>query len=226
MTQKIVIVDYGSGNLRSVAKALERAANDKAIAANIIISNNADDVQSADRVVLPGQGAFADCSRCLSMIPDMLDCLIDFMSIRQKPLLGICVGMQLMADWSHEHGNHRGLSVIPGNVVPIAADRGLKIPHMGWNDLVMGETIHPIQRGLKNGDHVYFVHSYHYQLKDPVHLLASVDYGGPIAAIIGHENIIATQFHPEKSQATGLTILGNFLEWQPLKTQFHPPPPR
>ena len=215
MTQQIVILDYGSGNLRSVAKALERAATDQKIAANIIISSNADDVQQADRVVLPGQGAFADCWRGLSMIPDMLDTLIDFISIRQKPLLGICVGMQLMADWSYEHGRHRGLSMIPGDVVPIEPAQGQKIPHMGWNDLAMGQTRHRIQRGLKDGDHAYFVHSYHYVLKDSVHQLAFVDYGGPVNAIIGHENIVATQFHPEKSQATGLTILGNFLGWEP-----------
>lgn len=215
MTQQIVVVDYGSGNLRSAARAVERAALDRGVAADVRISNNPADIRAADRLVLPGQGAFADCWHGISMIPDMVDALVNAISMQKKPMLGICVGMQLMADWSHEHGHHRGMSVIAGDVVPLDPASGIKIPHMGWNDLVIDHAAHPVLDGINTGDHVYFVHSYHYQVKNPRHLLAHVAYGGPVTAMIGSQNIVATQFHPEKSQAVGLRLLGNFLTWEP-----------
>lgn len=215
MTQQIVVVDYGAGNLRSAARALEQAAQDHGLSVRVSISNDPHDVRAADRIVLPGQGAFADCWHGLSMIPDMMDTLADIMCLEKKPFLGICVGMQLLADWGNEHGRHRGFSYIPGEVIPLDPLPGLKIPHMGWNDLVIDAPQHPVLAGISTGDHAYFVHSYHFVCQDPVHRLAHVDYGCAITAIVGRENIIATQFHPEKSQATGLKFLANFLDWEP-----------
>ncbi|WP_321394501.1 imidazole glycerol phosphate synthase subunit HisH [Emcibacter sp.] len=216
---KTVIIDYGSGNLRSAEKATERVAGELGLKTEVLVSSRAEDVRTADRIILPGVGAFGDCMRGLSALEGMRDALEDVVIRKARPFLGICVGMQLMAEEGHEHGNHRGLGWLKGTVDPIQVpeDSGLKIPHMGWNELYFSERAgnHPVLGGLNNRDHAYFVHSYYFRPTDPETVLASVDYGGPVTAIVGRDNIIGTQFHPEKSQAVGLCLLGNFLGWKP-----------
>ncbi|CAK0779198.1 Imidazole glycerol phosphate synthase subunit HisH [uncultured Gammaproteobacteria bacterium] len=173
-------------------------------------------VRRADRLVLPGVGAFADCRRGLAALPGMIEALEEAALGRARPFLGICVGMQLMADRGHEHGVHAGLGWIGGEVVPLdLAEPALKIPHMGWNELVIECPDHPVLAGLPVGAHGYFVHSFHMLCANPAHRLASVDYGGPVSAVIGRDNLIGTQFHPEKSQAVGLQLITNFLRWAP-----------
>ena len=210
----IVIVDYGSGNLRSAAKAFERAAADAGLGETVIVSADAKALAGADRIVLPGVGAFGDCKRGLEALPGMIDALAEQVLRKQKPFFGICVGMQLMAEIGREHGEHQGLGWIKGVVEAIKpADPSLKVPHMGWNELQFTRS-HPLFAGLANRD-AYFVHSYHLKPSDPADVLATVDYGGPIVAAVGRENIVGTQFHPEKSQANGLAIIANFLRWKP-----------
>ena len=211
----VVVVDYGSGNLRSAAKACERAARDRGLKLDVKISGRAEDVRAADRIVLPGQGAFGDCKRGLAAVAGMIEALEESVVRKGRPFLGICVGMQLMAERGLEHGVHQGLGWLPGDVVAMSpADKALKIPHMGWNELV-DLAPHPVLSGLTPGCHAYFVHSYIMRCTDGRHVLAACDYGGPFAAIVGRDNMVGTQFHVEKSQATGLALIGNFLEWRP-----------
>jgi imidazole glycerol-phosphate synthase subunit HisH len=211
----VAIVDYGSGNLRSAAKAFERAAAENDIFAEIQVTNAPEIVASADRVVLPGVGAFADCRRGLAVAPGLEAALTEAVMMRARPFLGICVGMQLMAERGREFGTTDGLAWIPGEVVPIEpSDPATKIPHMGWNELLPRKA-HPLLAGLGPGAHAYFVHSYHFRVSDPANILADTDYGGPLAAIIGRDHLVGTQFHPEKSQASGLRLIGNFLRWCP-----------
>jgi imidazole glycerol-phosphate synthase subunit HisH len=211
----VAIVDYGSGNLRSAAKAFERAATEIGIAAVIQVTSAPEKVAGADRVVLPGVGAFADCRRGLATVPGLENALHEAVHTRARPFLGICVGMQLMADRGREFETTDGLGWVEGEVVALdPADRTLKIPHMGWNQLTERRT-HPLLAGLEAGAHAYFVHSYHLRLGNDADLVAVTEYGGPIGAIIGHDNLAGTQFHPEKSQETGLRLIGNFLQWRP-----------
>jgi len=211
----VAIVDYGSGNLRSAAKAFERAAVENDVRAEIRVTNRANDLAAADYIVLPGVGAFADCRRGLGAVAGLEAALQEAVIVRGRPFLGICVGMQLMAERGREFETTEGLGWICGEVVAIAPrDPGLKIPHMGWNEIV-SRAAHPLLAGLAAGAHAYFVHSYHYRLADPAHLLADTDYGGHLAAVIGKDNLAGTQFHPEKSQEAGLRLIGNFLRWRP-----------
>jgi len=212
----VAIVDYGSGNLRSAAKAFERVVAEQGLGARVAVTADAATVAAADRIVLPGVGAFADCKAGLDRLPGMVAALEDAVLARRRPFLGICVGMQLLATTGREHGTHAGLGWIPGEVLPITpADPGLKVPHMGWNELAWVPGGHPLLDDLPENPHAYFVHSYRFACADRTHLLARVDYGGPIAALIGRDNIAGTQFHPEKSQATGLRVIANFLRWAP-----------
>ena len=210
----LAIVDYGSGNLRSAAKAFERAA--RATGTPIRVTADPDSVRKAERVVLPGVGAFADCMAGLKALPGMVDALHEVAARRARPLLGICVGMQLMAERGLEHGTHPGLGWIPGEVAMLApTDSSLRIPHMGWNELEVAAPAHPVMAGLPSGTHVYFVHSYAMAPANPRHVLARAAYGGPLAAAIGRDNLVGTQFHPEKSQDAGLRLIANFLGWRP-----------
>ena len=212
---KVAIVDYGSGNLRSAAKAFERMAAEEGIAARVEVTDEPETVALADRVVLPGVGAFADCKRGLTSLPGMVEALEDGVVKGGKPFMGICVGMQLLAAWGREHGDHRGLGWIDGEVVAIEpGNTALKIPHMGWNE-IEPRVPHRLLAGLGPGAHAYFVHSYHFRLAHPADLVAVTDYGGPLTAMIGHGNLAGTQFHPEKSQEAGLRLIGNFLRWRP-----------
>jgi glutamine amidotransferase len=212
----VAIIDYGSGNLRSAAKAVERALADAGGGGAVRVTRDPAEVLAADRIILPGVGAFADCKRGLEHLPGVIEALSRAVIERGRPFLGICVGMQLMATVGREHGDHPGLGWIAGEVslLPAAAS-GLKIPHMGWNDLRISDQEHPVLRGLRDGAHAYFVHSYAFRARHPETVLATVDYGGPVAAVIGRANLVGTQFHPEKSQATGLRLIGNFLRWRP-----------
>ncbi len=208
-----VIIDYDSGNLRSAEKSFQRASAD-VDGGKIIVSANAEDVRKASRVVLPGVGAFADCRRGLDAVPGMTEALSEHIAAG-KPFFGICVGMQLMAGLGREFGECEGFGWIPGTVDAIRpSDASLKIPHMGWNALSI-DAVHPVFEGVESGDHAYFVHSFQFLPDNPAHRLASVDYGGQITAAVGHGSIFGTQFHPEKSQAVGLRIIGNFLRWMP-----------
>jgi imidazole glycerol-phosphate synthase subunit HisH len=211
----VAIVDYGSGNLRSAAKAFERAAREAGTNERVVVTSDPGVVATADRIVLPGVGAFADCRAGLYGVPGMVDTLQREVIERGKPFLGICVGMQLMATRGVEYGVHTGLDWIAGDVVRIApADRALKIPHMGWNELLDLQP-HPLLDGIAAHDHAYFVHSFHLKAATPETVLATTEYGGRLAAVVGRDNIAGTQFHPEKSQATGLRLIGNFLRWKP-----------
>jgi glutamine amidotransferase len=211
----VAIVDYGSGNLRSAAKAFERAAREAATGHTVVVTSDPEVVAAAERIVLPGVGAFADCRAGLYGVRGMVEALQREVIQRGKPFLGICVGMQLMASRGVEYGVHQGLDWIAGDVVKIAPnDKALKIPHMGWNEL-RDVAAHPVLAGLAAGDHAYFVHSYHLRAANPAQLLAAVDYGAPLTAVVGRDNMVGTQFHPEKSQATGLRLIGNFLQWKP-----------
>jgi glutamine amidotransferase len=211
----VAIVDYGSGNLRSAAKALERAAAEREIPATIEVTSAPGVVAGADRIVLPGVGAFADCRRGLAAVPGLEAALYEAVMARARPFLGICVGMQLMAERGREFETTDGLGWIGGDVVAIEPrDPALKIPHMGWNELEP-RAAHPLLAGLGAGTHAYFVHSYHFRLADPADLVAVTDYGGTLAAVVGRDNLAGTQFHPEKSQEAGLRLIGNFLCWHP-----------
>jgi len=213
---KVCIVDYGSGNLRSAAKAFERAVTEAGRSDQITVTTDAETVAAADRIVLPGVGAFADCRAGLAAVPGMVDAVRQAVETKGRPFLGICVGMQLMADRGLEHGETDGFGWISGDVAAIApSDKTLKIPHMGWNQLSFSETRHPVLMGIADQAHAYFVHSFAMRCSDPENALAEVDYGGPLTAAIGRDNMFGTQFHPEKSQATGLKLLTNFLKWTP-----------
>ncbi len=212
----VAIVDYGSGNLRSAAKAFERAADETGFAGEIRVTSQAADLESASHIVLPGVGAFADCKRGLVALPGMWEALSDQVIGLAKPFLGICVGMQLMAEAGHEHGSHEGLGWIEGEVVPLEpADDALKVPHMGWNELCFEPGAHSLLAGIAPGEHVYFVHSYAFVCAREGERVAWVDYAGPVTALIGRDNLAGTQFHPEKSQQTGLRLIANFLGWRP-----------
>jgi glutamine amidotransferase len=212
----VVIIDYGSGNLRSAAKALARAAAELGVETPVQVTAEPAALAGASHIVLPGVGAFADCLAGLNGLDGMRDALEDCVIAGGRPFLGICVGMQLMAERSVEHGEHAGLGWIEGEVAPIEpAGPGLKIPHMGWNDLEIATPEHPVLRGVPGGAHAYFVHSFALSCRRPGHVLARVDYGGPLVAMVGRDNLVGTQFHPEKSQATGLKLLRNFLQWRP-----------
>ena len=218
MSQLITIIDYGSGNLRSAQKAFERAAREASIEADIVVSDNAEQVKKADRIVLPGVGAFADCRAGLFAVPGMAEVLEERVIDAAVPFFGICVGMQLMAERGLEKGTHDGFGWIKGEVVPLAPEqKSLKIPHMGWNTLSQTKD-HPLFDGLEtgpNGLHAYFVHSFHLQTTTTEHLLATTDYGQKITAMVGRDNMVGTQFHPEKSQKLGLAMITNFLRWKP-----------
>src|SRR5690348_8303126 len=215
MSACVALIDYGSGNLRSAARALTRAAETSGTNHEVVITADPDRVAQAERIVLPGVGAFADCMRGLSAIPGMLDVLEDSVLRRGVPFLGICVGMQLLADWGREHENCRGLGWIHGEVVRIAPlEPGLKIPHMGWNSLALLQP-HKLFEGMADGADVYFVHSYYLRPSVSSQILATTEYGGSIPAVVGRDNIAGTQFHPEKSQAEGLCFLERFLNWRP-----------
>jgi glutamine amidotransferase len=235
---RVAIIDYGSGNLRSVAKAFERVAKN---AASIHVTSSPEALAGASHIVLPGVGAFADCMSGLKALPGMLDALNREVLQKGKQFLGICVGMQMLFEKGHEHGVHEGLGWLKGEVVALSAlsqwerdgvSRGeggnaagphpnplpkgegvLKIPHMGWNNLKLTGS-HPLLKDIKNGDHAYFVHSYHAICKSASDVLATVDYGQTITAVVGNRNIMGTQFHPEKSQETGLKLIKNFLDLQ------------
>jgi len=211
-----VIVDYGSGNLRSAAKAFERAARESGAGASIRVSADPRDVAAASHIVLPGVGAFADCMRGVAGAPGMVEALTRAVQEQKRPFLGICVGMQLLAKRGHEHGTHQGLGWLDGEVYRLDVEgQGLKVPHMGWNELVPRNAAHPLLAGIAAGAHAYFVHSYHMVLNDPGAALAMTDYGGPMVAIVARENVAGTQFHPEKSQEAGLRLIANFLRWRP-----------
>ncbi len=212
----VAIIDYGSGNLRSAAKAFERAVAAAGLDLAVDVTPRADDIDTASHVVLPGVGAFADCKRGLEALPGMAEALERAVLQQAKPFLGICVGMQLLATTGREHGEHAGLGWIPGEVVAVEpADRSLKIPHMGWNELCLEGPGHPVLEGIAAGAHAYFVHSYGFACATPAHVLATVEYGGAVTAVVGRDNMVGTQFHPEKSQATGLRLITNFLTWRP-----------
>ena len=212
----VAIVDYGSGNLRSAAKAFERAARECGSALDTRVTSDPAEVAAAERIVLPGVGAFADCRAGLYGVPGMVDALQHDVIERGKPFLGICVGMQLMASRGVEYGTHPGLDWIAGDVVRLEPDDpGCKIPHMGWNELDGLDRAHPILEGIAPGEHAYFVHSYKFDVARPEHCLAQTSHGGAFAAVVGRDNLAGTQFHPEKSQATGLRLIANFLRWRP-----------
>ena len=216
--QRVVIIDYGSGNLHSAAKAFERAARDTRANVRIEVSSDPADVLAADRIVLPGVGAFADCKRGLDAVPGLRDALETTVRRQGRPFLGICVGMQLLADRGLEHVVTEGLGWIAGEVRLLApTDTALKIPHMGWNTLTVARD-HPLLADIATGPsglHAYFVHSYHLAAADRASIIAETDYGGPVTALVGRDNIAGTQFHPEKSQRLGLTLIANFLTWRP-----------
>ncbi|MGO4726876.1 MULTISPECIES: imidazole glycerol phosphate synthase subunit HisH [unclassified Inquilinus] len=210
----IAVIDYGSGNLRSAAKALERVAAERGVPQEIVVTADAEIVRRADRLVLPGVGAFGACSDALAALPGLREVLEQRVRKAGVPFLGICVGMQVMAGVGHEHGDFLGLDWVHGAVVPLApADPDLVVPQMGWNTLAVGEA-HPVLDGL-DGQDVYFAHSYVMVPADPADVLATVDYGGAQTAAVGSGNWIGVQFHPEKSQAAGLRLLGNFVTWTP-----------
>ena len=208
------IIDYESGNLHSAEKAFQRMAQE-VDAGQVIVTGDADIVARADRVVLPGDGAFPACAAALRGHSGLFDALIEAVETRGRPFLGICVGMQLMASWGREYHDTPGLGWIDGEVVKIEPNQpGLKVPHMGWNDLVL-DGDHPVFDGISTGDHTYFVHSYQFHVTDPADRLAHVEYGGDVTAVIGRDTMLGMQFHPEKSQSTGLRLISNFLTWTP-----------
>lgn len=218
MPSTVAIIDYGSGNLHSAAKAFERAARESGADVKVLVTDDTAAVRAADRIVLPGVGAFADCRRGLDAVGGMVEALQQTVIEKGRPFLGICVGMQLMAERGLEFTTTYGLGWIKGDVVQIKpADPSLKIPHMGWNTLAQRRP-HALLAGIElgeTGSHAYFVHSFHVATSDPSVVLVETDYGGPVTAMVGRANIAGTQFHPEKSQALGLKLIANFLAWTP-----------
>lgn len=211
----VAIIDYGSGNLRSAAKAFERAAADRGLGETISVTDDPEKLRKAERIVLPGVGAFADCMAGLSALPGMVDALDESVRKAGKPFFGICVGAQLLAARGLEHGVHKGLGWLGGDVVRIEPkDAALKVPHMGWNDLRFRRP-HPVFDGFADGAQVYFVHSFVFKPATISDVIAEADHGDAFPAAFGRDNIVGTQFHPEKSQANGLRIIGNFLSWRP-----------
>ena len=209
-----VLVDNDSGNLHSAEKAFQRMAVETG-GGDILVSSRPEDVARADRIVLPGDGAFPSCRAALGAYGGLFEAISDAVILRGRPFLGICVGMQMMASWGREYTDTAGFDWIKGEVTRIIpADPALKVPHMGWNDLMIDQP-HPLLAGIATGDHAYFVHSYHFQVENAADRLAHVDYGTEITAIIGRENMVGAQFHPEKSQVAGLRLIANFLAWKP-----------
>ena len=209
-----VIVDYESGNLHSAEKAFQRMAGETG-GGTVAVTSDPDVIRRADRVVLPGDGAFPACRQALFDHRGVFEAIQEVVISGGKPFMGICIGMQMMATHGLEYTETPGFNWISGSVGPITpADPALKVPHMGWNDLVIDHP-HPVFDGIESGQHAYFVHSFHFQVADPAHLLAHVDYAGPITAVVGRDNMVGTQFHPEKSQSTGLRMIANFLNWAP-----------
>ena len=225
--ETVVIIDYGSGNIRSAAKAFEHVISNEAMDAEVVVSGRAEDVLHASRIVLPGQGAFGDCMDNLKKTTGMIEALDEAVQQKGKPFLGICVGMQLLATRGLEHGVHGGLNWVPGEVVPFAArikDKDLKIPHMGWNTLQFpnsGEqdnrhfVLRSTESSTEGADHYYFVHSYMFECEYNHHILALAQYGVDFAAAVGRDNIAGVQFHPEKSQLAGLKLISDFMRWKP-----------
>jgi glutamine amidotransferase len=215
---RVAIIDYGSGNLRSATKAFERAARESGIDADIILTADAEIVRTADRIVLPGVGAYADCKAGLAHVPGMIDALQEAVITQANPFLGICVGMQLMSSRGLEKTVTEGLDWIKGDVVEMTpSDPALKIPQIGWNTIELKKP-HPLFDGLKTGEnglHAYFVHSYHFAAENPDEVLAVTNYGGEMTAAVARDNMVGTQFHPEKSQKLGLALIANFLRWKP-----------
>jgi glutamine amidotransferase len=211
---KIAVVDCGSGNLASVERALALAATRRGIAATIAVTDRPADVRTADRIVLPGQGAFASCARGLAAVPGLMEALVETTE-DGRPFLGICVGMQLMAERGLEHEVTRGFGWIAGDIAPMAPAGALRLPQMGWNELVFSGHAHPLLDGIEAGDHAYFVHSYALRGGSPDDIVATTEYGGAVVAMVAAGNRAGTQFHVEKSQEVGLRILSNFLTWTP-----------
>lgn len=215
---KVAIIDYGSGNLRSATKAFERAARESGLKVEILLTDDADIVANADRIVLPGVGAYADCRAGLSAVDGMEEAIRHVVEEKGRPFLGICVGMQLMSERGLEKTTTNGYGWIGGDVVGIEpADLSLKIPQIGWNTIELSGS-HPLFDSIATGPdglHAYFVHSYHLAVRNPAQVLAIADYGGPVTAAVGRDNMVGTQFHPEKSQALGLALIANFLRWKP-----------
>ena len=208
------IIDYESGNLHSAEKAFQRMATEVG-AGDVVVTSDADVVARADRLVLPGDGAFPACAAELRGHKGIYDAMVEAVEVKGRPFLGICVGMQLMATTGHEYEDTPGLGWVDGDVVKITpAEAHLKVPHMGWNDLVINHP-HPVFDGISTGDHCYFVHSYHFRVANSNERLAHVDYAGDVTAVIGRDTMLGMQFHPEKSQHVGLKMIGNFLTWNP-----------
>jgi glutamine amidotransferase len=217
MTGSVAIIDYGSGNLRSAAKAFERSVRALRADIDVVVSNDPDVVRKADRIVLPGVGAFEDCMSGLTLVRGMRDALDERVIKGGVPFLGICVGMQLMATEGREKGVYGGLNWIHGAVIRLEPRGGLKVPHMGWNTVNFTNP-HPLLANIPDGDtglHAYFVHSYHLAATDDRNIFATADYGQAVTACVGRDNMFGTQFHPEKSQTLGLSLIENFLEWMP-----------
>jgi glutamine amidotransferase len=215
---RVAIIDYGSGNLRSAVKAFERAAREAGISAEIELTADAGRVRSADRIVLPGVGAYADCAAGLHGVDGLWEAVEEAAIAKGRPFLGICVGMQLMSERGLEKAVTKGFGWIAGDVKEIKpSDAGLKIPQIGWNTIDLQQK-HPLFAGIPTGPgglHAYFVHSYHLDAQKPDEVLATADYGGPVTAAVARDNLAGTQFHPEKSQALGLALIANFLKWRP-----------
>jgi imidazole glycerol-phosphate synthase subunit HisH len=214
---RLAIIDYGSGNLRSVVKSFDYAAAEITSPTEIIVTSKVDEIAHADAIVLPGVGAFADCKAGIEAVDGLLDVLVEKIVKQGVAFLGICVGMQLMASYGFEKTTTNGFGWIEGDVVPLKPSAQVKIPHMGWNQIDVKQP-HPVFDGIQtgsNGLHAYFVHSYHMKVKHPEHVLAVTDYGEPITAAIIKDNMVGTQFHPEKSQTLGLKLIENFLRWRP-----------
>ena len=214
MVQRITIIDYGSGNLRSVEKAFERAARELGAAIVFEVTSDPEQIRSADRLVLPGVGAFGACMKALSDRPGLLEAVEHNALVEARPFLGICVGMQLLADQGYEFGASKGLGWIVGNVRSLEqCDPALRSPHMGWSEVSV-LTPHPVMDGL-DGEAFYFAHSYHFEVENDAHLIGVCDYGDAITACMARDNIVGVQFHPEKSQHAGIALLKNFLQWTP-----------
>jgi glutamine amidotransferase len=208
---KTVIIDYGAGNVESVLNALSFVKNNE----KFLVSNKPSDIRAANHIILPGVGAFGDCMDGLKSVEGLLSEIRKQVLVEKKPFLGICVGMQVLASIGYENGEYQGLGFINGKVEKIAAQEGLKIPHMGWNEIMLKPNKHQALKDVKNGEHFYFANSYHFICQNENNVLAQVEYGSKLNAIIAKENILGIQFHPEKSGEAGLLILKNFLNWRP-----------